>query len=100
MTIRLTTAQSTNNRILPALVGLRLTRITGAQWLAGIIAGAVFSLWHLPNWGVGPVLSYFVAVGLAMSFFAWRRDLLANIVAHTIVDGMGLVVIPALAGVR
>lgn len=78
----------------------RLTRITGSQWLAGIVAGAVFSLLHLPNWGVGPVLTYFVAVGLAMSFFAWRRDLLANIVAHTIVDGMGLVVIPALASAR
>ena len=75
----------------------RLTRITGSQWLAGMVASAVLSLLHLPNWGVGPVLTYFVAVGLAMSFFAWRRDLLANIVAHTIVDGMGLVVIPALA---
>ena len=78
----------------------RLTRITGSQWLAGIVAGAVFSLLHLPNWGVGPVLTYVVAVGVAMSFFAWRRDLLANIVAHTIVDGMGLVVIPALASAR
>jgi membrane protease YdiL (CAAX protease family) len=78
----------------------RLTRITGSQWLAGIVAGAVFSLLHLPNWGVGPVLSYFVAVGLAVSFFAWRRDLLANIVAHTLVDGMGLVIIPALSSVR
>jgi membrane protease YdiL (CAAX protease family) len=78
----------------------RLTRITDSQWLAGVIAGAAFSLLHLPNWGVGPVLTYFVAVGLAMSFFAWRRDLLANIVAHTIVDGMGLVVIPALSSVR
>jgi membrane protease YdiL (CAAX protease family) len=76
----------------------RLTRITGSQWLAGIIAVAVFSLLHLPNWGVGPVLTYFIAVGLGMGFFAWRRDLLANIVAHTIVDGWGLVVIPALSG--
>jgi len=75
----------------------RLTRITGSRWLAGIVAATVFSLLHLPNWGVGPVLTYFVAVGLAMSFFAWRRDLIANIVAHTIVDGMGLVVVPALA---
>jgi membrane protease YdiL (CAAX protease family) len=78
----------------------RLTRITGSEWLAGLVAGVVFSLLHLPNWGVGPVLTYFVAIGVAMSFFAWRRDLLANIVAHTVVDGMGLVVIPALAGAR
>ena len=78
----------------------RLTRITGSPWVAGVVAGAVFSILHLPNWGVGPVLTYFVAIGFAMGFFAWRRDLLANIVAHTIVDGMGLVVLPALAGVR
>ena len=78
----------------------RLARITGSQWLAGIVAGAVFSLLHLPNWGAGPVLAYFVAVGLAMSFFAWRRDLLANIVAHTVVDGMALVVVPAFASPR
>lgn len=75
----------------------RLALITGNQWLAGILAVAAFSLLHLPNWGVGPVLAYFVAIGLAMSFFAWRRDLLANIVAHTIVDGMALVVGPAIA---
>jgi membrane protease YdiL (CAAX protease family) len=78
----------------------RLARITGNLWLAGIVAVAVFSLLHLPSWGVGPVLTYFVAVGLAMGFFAWRRDLLANIVAHTAVDGMALVIIPALSSVR
>lgn len=78
----------------------RLTRITGSPWPAGIVAVAAFSLLHLPNWGVGPMLTYFVAVGLAMGFFAWRRDLLANIVAHTVVDGMALVIIPVLSSVR
>ena len=78
----------------------RLTWLLGSRWMAGIVATVVFSLLHLPNWGGGPVLTYFVAIGLAMSFFAWRRDLLANIFAHTVVDGMGLVVIPALAGLR
>jgi membrane protease YdiL (CAAX protease family) len=78
----------------------RLALITGNQWCAGILAVVVFSLLHLTNWGVGPVLTYFVAIGLAMGFFAWRRDLLANIVAHTIVDGMALVVVPALGADR
>jgi len=78
----------------------RLTRIVGNPWLAGMAAAAVFSLLHLPNWGLGPVLTYFVAVGLAMGFFAWRRDLLANIVAHTLVDGVALVVIPVLSSAR
>jgi membrane protease YdiL (CAAX protease family) len=98
--VAVVTAGIVEDTLLVGYAFTRLTRITGSQWLAGGIAGAVFSLLHLPNWGVGPVLTYFVAVGLAMSFFAWRRDLLANIVAHTIVDGMGLVVIPALSSVR
>lgn len=60
----------------------RLTRLTGSYWLAGIVTVAVVSLLHLPHWGVGPVLTYFVAIGAATGFFVWRQDLLANIVAH------------------
>lgn len=60
-----------------------------------MIPVARIALLHYPNWGPGPALAYLVAVGIAIAFFAWRRDLLANIVAHTIVDGMGLVIIPA-----
>ena len=73
----------------------RLAMLTGRTSLAGIIAVTLIALLHYPNWGLGPFLAYLVAVGIAIAFFAWRRDLLANIVAHTIVDGMGLVVIPA-----
>jgi membrane protease YdiL (CAAX protease family) len=72
----------------------RLARLTGSNWLAGAISVAAGSLLHLPHWGVGPVLAYFVTGGLAVGFFAWRQDLLANIVAHVTVDGMGLVVMP------
>jgi membrane protease YdiL (CAAX protease family) len=78
----------------------RLARLTGRRWLAGTIAVVVTSLLHFPHWGMGPVLAYFVAIGLGVGFFAWRRDLLANIVAHIIVDGMGLVVVPVLSSVR
>ncbi len=74
----------------------RLARITGNAWLAGAIAVVVASLLHLPHWGVGPVLAYVVTGGLAVAFFAWRQDLLANIAAHVIVDGMGLVAVPML----
>jgi hypothetical protein len=36
--------------------------------------------------GTGPVLAYLVTGGLAVGF-AWRKDLLANVVAHVAVDG-------------
>jgi len=78
----------------------RLTILTGRKWLAGIITVALVSFLHLPHWGIGPVLGYFVAVGLAVAFFVWRRDLLANIVAHFTVDGMGLVIVPVLSHFR
>ena len=78
----------------------RLTRLTGNQWLAGTVTVSVFSFLHLPHWGVGPVLTYFVAIGISTAFFAWRRDLLANIVAHVVVDGMGIVVMPWLSRVH
>ena len=78
----------------------RLTRLTGSSWLAGAIAVVVFSFLHFPHWGIGPALSYFVAIGMGMGFFAWRRDLAANILAHMIVDGMGFVVMPVLLGAR
>lgn len=45
------------------------------------------------------MLAYFVAVGLGVAFFVWRRDLLANIVAHVTGDGMGLVIAPILSSV-
>jgi membrane protease YdiL (CAAX protease family) len=33
-------------------------------------------------------------------FFVWRRDLLANIVAHALVDVTALVVVPILSQAR
>jgi len=73
----------------------RLARLSGSRLLAGAVAVAVASVLHLPNWGWGPVLAYFVTGAVAVSFFAWRKDLLANVVAHVTVDGMALVVMPA-----
>ena len=75
----------------------RLEILIGRTWLSGMIAVAALALLHLPHWGIGPVLAYLVAGGVGVAFFAWRRDLLANIVAHVVVDGMGLVVVPALS---
>jgi membrane protease YdiL (CAAX protease family) len=78
----------------------RLKLITGSYWLSGVITVLVVSLLHFPHWGAGPVLAYFVAVGLGTAFFVWRRDLLANIVAHVTVDAMGLVIVPLLSQAR
>jgi len=75
----------------------RLARLTGSRWLAGALSVTASALLHLPYWGVGPVLAYLVTGAIAVGFFAWRRDQLANIIGHVTVDGMGLVVMPWLA---
>ena len=78
----------------------RLTLLTGSRWIAGCVSVAVASLLHFPNWGAGPVLAYLVTGAVATSFFAWRRDLLANMVAHVTTDAMALVIIPAISYAR
>lgn len=78
----------------------RLTLLTGTKWLAGFLTIGLVALLHSPNWGFGPALAYLIAVGLGVAFFVWRKDLLANIVAHVTVDGMGLVIVPLLSSLR
>ena len=78
----------------------RLILLTRSYWTAGIVTVLVVSFLHLPSWGIGPVLAYFVAVGIGAGFFVWRRDLLANIVAHVTVDAWALVIVPVLSGAR
>lgn len=76
----------------------RLAHLTGSGWSAGALAVAAMAFLHFPNWGAGPVLIYLVTGSVYVAFFAWRRDLLANITAHTTVDALALVIVPLLAG--
>ncbi|HJN42957.1 MAG TPA: CPBP family glutamic-type intramembrane protease [Vicinamibacterales bacterium] len=77
-------------------IGYAFTRLTGSGWVAGAMSVTVASLLHLPYWGLGPVLAYFVTGGLFVGLFAWRQDLMANIIAHVAVDGVALVAMPIL----
>ena len=78
----------------------RLVPLTGSYWIAGGISVIVSSLLHLPHWGAGPVLAYLVAGAVGTAFFVWRRDLLANMIAHVTVDAVALIIIPALSHAR
>lgn len=71
-----------------------LAQLTGSVWIAAGVSVAAFALLHWPLWGAGPVLSFVFSGGLLTAFFVWRQDLLANVVAHVVVDGMGFVVAP------
>lgn len=62
----------------------RLSRLTGRRWLAGAIAATWFGLAHVPAWGLGFALSADLPFGIyATAFYLWRRDLVANMIAHS-----------------
>ena len=69
----------------------RLEELTGSAPLAAALSVLAFALAHGPLWGPGPVVTFVFAGGFLAALFLWRRDLLANVVAHVTVDALGLV---------
>ncbi len=72
----------------------RLEALSGSRIFAAAFSVSVFALAHWPLWGVGPVLTFVLSGGFLAAWFLWRRDLVANIVAHVVVDSMGLLFVP------
>lgn len=72
----------------------RLAEASGSYLVAGALALTAFALLHLPMWGWGPVLTFFVSGAVLTAFYLWRHDLLANTTAHILVDTMGLILLP------
>lgn len=63
----------------------RLAMLTGRRWLAAALAAIVFALAHTPAWGLGFALAADLPFALVMTLlYLWRRDLLANGLAHSI----------------
>ncbi|MFL5561071.1 MAG: CPBP family intramembrane glutamic endopeptidase [Gemmatimonadaceae bacterium] len=61
----------------------RLTTITGRPWFAGMVAAIGFGLAHVPSWGVRYALIADLPFGVVATLcYLWRRDLLANMLAH------------------
>jgi membrane protease YdiL (CAAX protease family) len=62
----------------------RLATLTGRAWIGGLISAVAFGLAHIPAWGLGFALAADMPFGLLMTaFYLWRRDLLANMLAHS-----------------
>ncbi|MDE2362246.1 MAG: CPBP family intramembrane metalloprotease [Hyphomicrobiales bacterium] len=74
----------------------RLTALTGRRWLAAIIALAAFSVAHVPFWGLAALATPIIGGGFFTIVYLWRRDLVACMTAHIVVDFVGLVIAPAL----
>lgn len=69
----------------------RLETITRSCWAGAVLAAVAFGLAHIPSWGAGPALGADLPFGIAMTlFYLWRRDLLANCLAHCVALLVGL----------
>lgn len=76
----------------------RLQTLTGSKWIAVAISLPLFAAFHFRQGLAGVVLA-FVLGAILTAFYLWKRDLLANMVGHFLVDfipnvllaGLGLV---------
>jgi membrane protease YdiL (CAAX protease family) len=75
----------------------RLLAVTGSIWLAAAIPLLLFALAHVPMWGWPAAGTMLVSGSILTAWYAWQRDLTANIVAHCLTDFVGIVV-PAAIG--
>jgi uncharacterized protein len=69
----------------------RLDQITGRRWLGALIALMVFTLAHIPAWGVAFALTADLLAGIVLTlFYLWKRDLFANTIAHSTLLVVGM----------
>jgi uncharacterized protein len=74
----------------------RLSRYFGGKWVAAAITVGLFTLAHAPTVGAAHLPSILLGASLMTGLYLWRRDLLLNMVAHSTINAIGLLVLPAL----
>ncbi|HSC48492.1 MAG TPA: CPBP family intramembrane glutamic endopeptidase [Gammaproteobacteria bacterium] len=71
----------------------RLLSITGNKWLALGLPLALFAVFHFRLGAAGVLVA--LVLGAILTVFYWkRRDLLSNIIAHTLVDAVPNLLLP------
>jgi membrane protease YdiL (CAAX protease family) len=74
----------------------RFTEMFGNKWVAGCITLIIFTVAHVPFWGAAQMIPTFAGSIFITLLYLWKRDLMLNIVAHLVVNGIGLILVPAL----
>lgn len=74
----------------------RIKQLTGSTLLTLTLPLCVFTLYHLYLGSAG-MLNAFLMGGVLTGLYWWRRDLMANMISHFLVDFVSLVVFPWLA---
>jgi membrane protease YdiL (CAAX protease family) len=73
----------------------RLQALTGSKWVAATVSLVLFAGFHFRQGLAGVVLA-FVLGAILTAFYLWKRDLLANIFGHFLVDFIPNVLLPML----
>lgn len=68
---------------------LRIEELCGQTWIAAVVTWAVFTIAHLSSWGWAQLIVAGYGGVVLTVLYVWRRDLVCNIVAHFIGDGVG-----------
>jgi len=68
----------------------RLAEITGLRWLAASISLAAFTYAHLDYWGWAHLVVAGFGGAVLTGMYLWRRDLASNMIAHFLIDAVGL----------
>lgn len=68
----------------------RLQELTGSPWLAGIATYLLFVGAHLNGYGWLQLCGVGTSAAVMTLLYFWRRDLLSNMVAHWLIDALGL----------
>jgi membrane protease YdiL (CAAX protease family) len=71
----------------------QLTRLTGRRWLAASLATLAFIGLHALRFDWVQLIPIATASIVLTVLYVWRRDLLANMIAHIAVDATGLVIL-------
>lgn len=73
----------------------RIAALTSSYWASGAIVVTIFAAAHIPVWGIGPALTTVITGSALTGFYIWRRDVVANMIAHVVTDTAGLLALAA-----
>jgi membrane protease YdiL (CAAX protease family) len=67
----------------------RLSEIARSRWLAAALSLAAFTLAHLGGWGWAHLIVAGFGGFVLTVLYLWRRDLVANMIAHLVTNTVG-----------
>jgi membrane protease YdiL (CAAX protease family) len=75
----------------------RLEWLTKNKWVAAIVPLLVFTAAHV-KLGVSGMIAAFILGSILTAFYMWKRNLIANMTGHFLIDFVPNVLLPALGG--